>query len=382
MIFTHSLIRDLLKKNPIFLRILILYRRFQFTLQKKSLSKKFASINYPCIDFAKRTSNLDISKLNILWIGTDENQDNIGFIDELSSLASITVFTNHLGAKNLFFDRDNPSLSRELNKERLLYYVNNFNFNLVMGQFWPELINFCDINLQNQLRQKSIKSICIAMDDFMPNRWLPDSYARFAGPAGFGPSVDLYATSDLNSVTFYSKLGLKSIYLPFGCSVSLSKNFDRDIDISFVGSNYGIRKSIIDKLYKAGLKINVYGPGFENGKIGYEEIISIYNRSKIILGISQVGYQKNARNLKTRDFDSISSGALYVSNSCDEFNQFFSPGYHYIKYNDIDDLIFKLKFYLRNDKLRTSIAYSAQQYGLRNHLWRFRLSKIIHFAYE
>ncbi len=374
--------KNAIKKYLFFKKLVQNFRKIEFVYKKSKLNKDFDSKVYLINKEVKLNSNINVSNLNVLWIGADANQDKVGFLDELSSIVNVVIFKNDKGEDQLFFDSNEISNSRQRNKNTLIYYIKNYKIDLIIGQFWPELIDFTDLNLQSLIKEKSIKSICIGMDDFMPNRWISDKYADIAGPAGFGKAIDLYTTSDLLSISKYSKLGLKSIYLPFGCSHSLQKEYIRDIDVSFVGSNYGMRKVYIDALQKSGINIKVYGPGFENGKVTADEIIEIYNRSKIILGISQVGYQSKHRNLKTRDFDAISSGALYISNSCDEFDAFFTPGYHYIKFVDIDDLIQKIKFFLDQSQIRNTIAANSQKFGFENYLWRNNLKKAISFLYE
>lgn len=376
-------IKLFLKKSNFFIFVISYYRRVLFFSQKRILLNKFNSLKYPTLKSENKEFNRkSLKTLNVLWIGANENQDSVGFLDELSSIVNLIVFKNHFGFNKIYFDPYNVDKSRILTKDRLLFYLQNQDIDLIIGQFWPGLIDFSDNKLQEIIKSKSVKSICIAMDDYMPNRWIMDNYSKFAGPAGFGNSIDLYATSDLYSISTYSKLGLKSIYLPFGCSLSLNKGLNRDIDISFIGSNYGLRKNIIDSLHKVGINVDVYGPGFEYGEISSNEIISIYNRSKIVLGISQVGYQVHQKNLKTRDFDVISSGALYISNSCEELNAFFSPGCHYVKYDDINDLINKIRFYLKNDESRNNIALAGQKHGLENHLWRKYLERAIKMVYN
>lgn len=84
-------------------------------------------------------------------------------------------------------------------------------------------------------------------------------------------------------------------------------------DVVFVGSKYGWRKYLIEKLQSKGLKIDVFGPGWENGSLNNKEMAKVFGMSKIILGIGYVGYNKSIITLKCRDFDAPMSGALYLT---------------------------------------------------------------------
>lgn len=352
-----------------------IYRRLEFYLTDYRIKKKFKRINAPFIkyNYIKHKNKTP----NILWIGANLNQDNIGFIKELKSISKLTIFKNHINLEQVYFNRKEVEFSRNSNARVLIEFLQKNHFDFILGQLWPDLINLDYLNLQELIKTQGIKTICICMDDFMPERWQINQTKRFNGPAGFGNLVDLYATSHLYSILRYYKLGLKAAYLPFGCSESLNLNLERDIDISFIGSNYGIRNDILKYLDKNGLKVNAYGPGFSSGTLNSDEVINIYNRSKIVIGISQVGYQKDEINLKTRDFDVISSGALYISNSCEELNAFFTPGLHYIRYNSKKDLLDKAIYYLKNKPEREIISKRAQKLGLSHFLWRNNLKLIL-----
>lgn len=374
-----------IRNSKIFYFLLSTFRRFEFYIKNKIVTNSFEDIsNSEIVSLSK--SSYPVS-LKILWVGADENQDKLGFLDELNCISVYRLFDISIDGihyNRLYFNNRDIIYSRELNTQRLIDIIKcDLDINLIIGQFWPELIDLNNLILKEIIQSRNIKVICIAMDDFMPGRWLSDSFSTFAGPAGFGNVVDVYATSDLTAINRYNRLGLRATYLPFGCSKSLCLNYsDRDIDISFIGSNYGIRSKIVKKIIDSGININTYGSGFPNGHINSDTIIDIYNRSKIVLGISYVGYQTKETNLKTRDFDVISSGALYITNSCKEFNSFFTPNVDFVHYNDLDDLIVKIKFYLNNDKERERIALSGNSKGLSTYLWRNNLKNVLDCIYD
>jgi spore maturation protein CgeB len=112
--------------------------------------------------------------------------------------------------------------------------------------------------------------------------------------------------------------------------------------------------------------------------VNADEIVSLYSRAKIVLGICNVGFQIKEVNLKTRDFDAISCGALVVSNACHEFNVNMTPGLHYIQYFEFPDLLQKIQYFLKHPSEARIIAEFGFNHGLKNHLWREHLKKVIY----
>lgn len=367
-----------------FLILLGIFRRCQFKWQcnrRDRLFKRRRKVDFIDLRSKRRYDLSPIRTVNkVLWIGADDNQDNLGFLDELRSIIQVDIFANHEGAPKLAYCATRTD-SHTQNAKTLLGLLSNTgsNYEIIIGQFWPELLDLNYLPLKQLIKKKKIKVICIAMDDFMPSRWLSDVHSQIAGPAGHGMDVDLYATSDVNSIQRYASLGLDAVYMPFGCSASiLQDDVERDLDVVFVGSNYGQRKNIIDSLIREGINVHAFGPGFANGSISSGQIKNLYSRAKIILGICNVGYQVRERNLKTRDFDAISARALYVANACNEFNQFFSPNLHYIDYSSHEDLLLKIRYYLTHPEEASVIAEKAYKLGMSSYRWRTNLSKVIY----
>lgn len=381
-----KIIKAIILRSIVFSNLLALIRRRQFHLQAKARDKilKSSKCHIDNMEAVAVKGYIDKIKsaqykIKAIWLGADPNQDKVGFLQELETIVDLLVYKNIENEPCLYYKHNDPATAVTNSIHLLKFLEQNESCELVIGQFWPELIDFSYEPLNRILKKRSINVICIAMDDFMPERWLPRKNGIIAGPAGHGTAVSLYATSDLASVQRYHRLGLRACYLPFGCSLNLRQNsVGRDIDVLFVGSNYGRRSKVINYLLKNGVQVTAYGPGFERGRVTADEIVLLYSRAKIVLGICNVGFQIKEVNLKTRDFDAISCGALVVSNACDEFNINMIPGLHYIQYFELSDLLGKIQYFLRHPDEARRIAEFGHAHGLRHHLWRDHLKKVIY----
>jgi len=52
-------------------------------------------------------------------------------------------------------------------------------------------------------------------------------------------------------------------------------------DVSFVGQPHGNRRQVISALRKAGINVYVWGGGWESGRLSQEEMIRVFNQSRI-----------------------------------------------------------------------------------------------------
>jgi len=109
-------------------------------------------------------------------------------------------------------------------------------------------------------------------------------------------------------------------------------------DICFVGGQFPRRKRYIGSL--TGLNLEIYGPGWRKGKDAFdrnlsqcvkksfiwgEDLVKLYNNSKIVLNIAQWSPNKiSGQNLRL--FDVPSCGAFLLTDYSEELVDFFEPG--------------------------------------------------------
>lgn len=144
-------------------------------------------------------------------------------------------------------------------------------FSLFTDQFQSEFIS--------DLR-KHTKTFCFFHDD----TWRGD-YVKY-----WAPHFDAFTTSDPDGIEKYNRLGLKhACFFPFGVNENLfcrPNNVTKDIDVSFVGGWHPYRQWLLNKLKKAGVNVYVAGHCWPNSMLSTEEMIDVFQRSKISINIS------------------------------------------------------------------------------------------------
>src|SRR5262249_35306301 len=75
----------------------------------------------------------------------------------------------------------------------------------------------------------------------------------------------------------------------------------RDIDVLWLGSAYGRRMELVRYLRDKGFRVHAVGSGWGTAPVEFEEMLDLYARSKVVLGMGGVGQSDRVKHLKGRD---------------------------------------------------------------------------------
>ncbi|NOH20151.1 CgeB family protein [Vibrio cyclitrophicus] len=348
----------------------------------KNVTPSLSSLNDETLDSLKSKVQKKISnndKPRIIWVGANYQQDYSGFIQALSKVGDVTVFTRSDGIygleaptvrENLIFDEE-----RKKNSDRLysifLESGGSNGVDIVIGQMWSTLI---DPQVLEKIRSTGVIVLNVAMDDKLPVHWKSDSSDRLAGSIGLAENVDLTLNTSKQAITLYAERGCSCVYWPLASDGGVFSPVETKVhDVVFIGSNYGVRSKIISELIAAGIDVKAFGPGFPSGLLSPEESAKIFGEAKIVLGIGFVGYSQRISTLKLRDFDALFTGALYITSRNEDLEEIFTEDENIVFYDSTNELIEKVKYYLANEEQRNSIALRALEDARANHLWEKRL---------
>ena len=144
---------------------------------------------------------------------------------------------------------------------------------------------------------------------------------------------------------------------------------ERDIDVIFVGALHFDKMPILAKLKNtigkklqlnglSNIKRNIYFnikygfPGWVS-PISSEEYSKLYRRSKIGINIHNRGKFTVG---SYRLFDLPANGVLQISDGGEYLDNFFKNGSEILSYDDVDELVDLITFYLKNESYRNDIA--------------------------
>jgi spore maturation protein CgeB len=209
---------------------------------------------------------------------------------------------------------------------------------------------------------------------------------------------DCFSSSDFEAVRKYNRLGLRGIFhFPFGVNDSLYKPLaiEKEYDISFVGGWHPHRDWLIRRLRRAGLSVFVAGHKWPHGIVEHDEMVRIFNASKINLNLSnssswdvrylcqfpmaiprQLKHAKHGEQIKARHFEINACKSFQLSYYVDGLERCYQIGEEMAVFLDPDDLIDKCKYYLQDDVLRENMAQRAYDRTLAEHTYARRFSRL------
>jgi len=263
----------------------------------------------------------------------------------------------------------------EMNR-KLLATVKEYHPDIVIfvphtDQFIPEIVD--------EIGQHSI-TLCYFFDDM----WRIE-YSRF-----WARHFNFVTTSDVNGLRKFRDAGFTNvIYSPFACNTDVycRKELPKIYDVTFVGGYNPYREWYINDLRRAGIDVRVWGVGWASGMITSEDMINIFNQSRINLNLSNciswdIRYlfapfppikrtlralrqalhairhsdMKTVEQVKGRHFEINACGGFQLTYYVEGLERMYSIGEEISIFLSTDDLIEKTQYYLKHDEEREAIA--------------------------
>lgn len=276
------------------------------------------------------------------------------------------------------------SAGRHAMNQHLIKKVRDTGFDVVIFSLYTDQI---DASTVDEVRKES-KTLCLFYDD----TWRHD-FVRY-----WAPHFDFFTSSDPECINKYRRAGLPHvIHFPFGANERLYKpmGLAKRHDVSFVGGWHPAREWLIRRLRKKGIQVAVAGHGWPEGVISHDEMIRMFNESRVNLnlsnsrcwdlrmlcaapinGVRQLRSAKAAEQIKARHFEINACGAFQLSYYVDGLDRAYAPGREIGIYLDPDDLIDKVRYYLDDVDLRESIAAAGLSRTLAEHTFSMRFERV------
>ena len=87
---------------------------------------------------------------------------------------------------------------------------------------------------------------------------------------------------------------------------------------------------------------------------------------------------RSKKGIPLRIFDIMGAGGFVLTNYQEDLLSFFTPGEDFVYYEDRQDLMEKIAYYLTHEEERRAIAKSGHDKVKENHTYLLRLKEIIH----
>jgi len=322
---------------------------------------------------------------NILFVGTNSFQDHSGIIQSLKNIGNVELIykengeygfhSMNLNNQNKKYDDFTVKVNSQIVLNKVDKLIKEEKIDVLIGQMWA---NYISLQTLKKIRNMGIVVVNIAMDDMLPEHWKSKNGIKL-GAIGLAPEVDLTLNTSKNKCEWYYVDGYPSIFWPLASNIetfSKRKKYERDIDVSFIGSKYGIRESLVNFLKKNGINIQAYGHFWPNGAISPEETAEVFQRTKIILGCGTIGHTDDVYTIKLRDFDAPISGAMYITHENEDLKELYEEEKEIIFYKNKYECLKKINFFLNEKNIREKIAAAGQSRAIKEHTWDLRFQEL------
>lgn len=269
-----------------------------------------------------------------------------------------------------------------------------------VSQEKPDLCFFCIS--ANKIKKETVREISQnvrTVNWFTDDQWKFENFSKY-----WAPCFSFVTTTDSKSVEKYHRIGYENVIkTQWACNQFLYKplNLEKIYDVTFIGQSYGKRGEMIKKIRESGIKVNCWGRGWPSNRISQEEMIRIFSQSKINLNFSEsstrtplkailgiflrphrIGNLKSfidrrkRKQIKGRNFEVPGCGGFLLTSSADNIGDYYQDGKEIVIFENIEDVIKKIKYYLEHEEEREKIALAGYQRTIKEHTYEQRFKEI------
>lgn len=232
----------------------------------------------------------------------------------------------------------------------------------------------CDLTFDLRFIEKLSSSATIAINYF-DTEYFFEGVDRY-----YAQLADLVILPDCLSRYKYQQLNINAITTFALYDKSFYRKNDsigKSIDVSFVGNlKQSDRKAYIDHLRANGIAVETFGVGSDNGFVSNEEMVAVFNRSKINLNftmtsdrsyyvINPPAISERIKQSKGRPNEIALSGGFILSEYAPGIEEMYAIGEQMDVFKSKEELLERIRFYLSNEDKRAAIAARGYERALR-----------------
>ena len=261
----------------------------------------------------------------------------------------------------------------EMWKRRLFGLLDEFHPDVVLFINFPEyMLDARDL----QDIQVRARTICWFVDGISGKAELMKYYPHFS-------RICVFEERDVSYLR--EACDISAIYVPvgYGAAYENCKPQQKEYDIVFIGSPFANRLRILEEVVKKAEEeswnLAIFGPFYEekypwkkycfrvkyphifkylkNMRVGASQVANLYAKTKICLNI----HLPEHKSPNPRTFDILAVGSFELIDERKSYGGFLREGRDLIQFKDVEDLLFKIGYYLLHEDEREAIAASGHR---------------------
>lgn len=263
---------------------------------------------------------------------------------------------------------------------------------------------------------------------FCDDHWRFEQYSRL-----WAPCFRWVVTTAESALPKYAQMGYCNVIKSqWACNPFLYRriNTSLEYDVTFIGQPYGNRPKIIERLKREGIDVKAWGTGWDSGRVSQADMIRIFNQSRINLNLTgtygnslpsgrissaagnsitsrlldRIPFVRAMKNtgkvlnlnqrasssasdhaepvgepteqIKGRNFEVPGCGGFLLTGNADNLSEYYDIGKEVVCFHDIDDMVQKIRYYLKHEDERAAIAQAGYEKTLCAHTYERRFAEI------
>ena len=313
----------------------------------------------------------------------------------------------HIGMDIIYFDF--ISLLQKYGREKM----NQLLLDVVTAEK-PDLL--FSILFTNEFAPETIAQITsskkvVTLNWFCDDHWRFESYSKM-----WAPCFNWVVTTAQSALPKYKKIGYGNVIKSqWACNHFVYQKQDMPLiyDVTFVGQPHGNRRDVIGKLRQAGISVQTWGQGWENGRLSQADMIRVFNQSRINLNLANSSVQSymflrrilrrvtraipsltapcdvfnkfldkltrdnlQVSQIKGRTFEIPGCGGFLLTEAAENLDEYFLPGREAVTFLNSQDLISKVQYFLSHENERRKIADLGYHRTIKDHTYVHRFRSI------
>lgn len=296
-------------------------------------------------------------KILFLTVGIVNYDCDINFFDPLKFHFPETAYFNYIEEMETHGQRAmNKNLLTRVIQEKPDYI------------FWHTYRHEIFLRTLRLIRETGTKVIAWFSDD----QWRFDSYSK-----RFLHHIDYAVTTYEPALDRYRNLNMKAIHCQWAANQRFykKKSVSGQFEATFLGQLYGERVNYLDKIRNAGIGLELFGRTV-NRYLSFDDIVDLFNQSRINLNFSASSKDSSIKQIKARLFEVTMCGGFLLTEYAPFLENYFKIGEEIVCFENIEEAIVKLKYYLEHENERKAIAEAGYKVAQESHTWDKRIQMI------
>lgn len=303
----------------------------------------------------------------MIFIGPTLNEPDAHFVTNIiaciGNCHDLIIDLRVIRDKNLIFQRIKAHLQKHAEKYVIYNAYEDEDFFIDFKRHFPNLILFTF---------------------FSDDEWRHANYDRYLALYS-----DFFSIAPIRQLELYSSYGLNNgMACQWACNPQnfYPLNEDKQYDVTFIGAPYGKRFEYVQFLAENGADIHVFGKGWDKypdlkkywgGYLTAVNVLKVISKSRINLNFLWTSRDPNRTTIKGRTMELPACSAFQLSNFTDEFSNYgFEDGVNIATFQNKQEMLDKVRYYLRHEKERETIADNAYKFVLDKHTWKQRFADV------